>query len=149
MFINKNIENLYKEFIIDYINKKEYNYILKNANYKLKGHNPLCGDFFTIHSNIDSTKKIIKEISYTGSGCAISTASMIILIQSIKLKNFNNFFSLYELLKTTLLTKKKNTTVFKNFSLLCTMKHYPSRIKCVLLPWFILNTLLKKYFSYS
>ena len=67
-------KDLYQQLIIDH-NQSPRNFRkLENAIHSADGHNPLCGDDYEIYLKIDSDN-IIQEVSFNGSGCAISKAS--------------------------------------------------------------------------
>lgn len=74
-------EEIYKENIIDHYkhphNKGEIEFTIKHREL-----NPVCGDELTIYLKID--KKFIKDVSFTGHGCAISQASVSMLTDKIK-----------------------------------------------------------------
>ncbi len=142
--MKKIFENtLYKDLIINFSTYKENNFILKSANYKLKGYNSFCGDTFTIYVKLN--KKKIKNITFTGAGCIISTASSAIMTMCLKNKNVGEFFTIYNNLKLSLLKKKYIKFPYKELQILTEVKNLPSRIKCTTLAWDILNILLKKY----
>ncbi len=75
-------EEIYKENILDHYknprNKKE----LKKCTIKHKETNIICGDEITIYIQIEKNK--IKDIAFTGNGCAISQASISMLTEKIK-----------------------------------------------------------------
>lgn len=68
---------------------------IENPDIKIKHHNPLCGDeqewyFLFNKKNKDKNKWKIEEVRFTGSGCAISTASASILSEYIKGKTIDD-----------------------------------------------------------
>ncbi|NBO65724.1 MAG: SUF system NifU family Fe-S cluster assembly protein [Acidobacteria bacterium] len=64
---------LYQQVILDH-NRKPRNFrVLDHPDREQLGHNPLCGDELTIYLELDG--QIISDISFQGSGCAISKAS--------------------------------------------------------------------------
>ena len=78
-----NIKELYQEIILDHGKNPRNLGKTENYNKDAKGHNPLCGDKVHIFLELDKNKKI-KDISFEGSGCAISMASASILTDLIK-----------------------------------------------------------------
>ena len=50
-----------------------------------KGYNPLCGDHFTVYLDLEGDS--IRDISFQGSGCAISKASASMMTQILKGKS--------------------------------------------------------------
>src|SRR5262245_27918505 len=67
------LSDLYQEVILDH-NKRPRNFqVLEGANRQAEGYNPLCGDQLTLYLLMDGD--VIRDISFQGSGCAISKAS--------------------------------------------------------------------------
>ena len=67
------LRELYQQVILDH-NPNPRNFKeLPGATRKVEGYNPLCGDHYTVFLNLDGD--VIKEVTFTGSGCAISKAS--------------------------------------------------------------------------
>ena len=76
------LRDLYQDVILEH-SKAPRNYReLAAANHKAEGFNPLCGDHFTIFITLDGDK--IQDISFQGSGCAISKASASMMTQTLK-----------------------------------------------------------------
>jgi nitrogen fixation NifU-like protein len=76
------LHGLYQEVILDH-NKRPHNFrIMPDANCRADGFNRLCGDKVTIFVNMDGDR--ISDVSFQGSGCAISTASASILTDAVK-----------------------------------------------------------------
>ena len=70
-------KDLYQQLIIDH-NQSPRNFRkLENASHSADGHNPLCGDELTV--SLVEKEGIIKDITFLGSGCAISKASASII----------------------------------------------------------------------
>ncbi|MDP8011285.1 MAG: Fe-S cluster assembly sulfur transfer protein SufU [Thermoplasmata archaeon] len=86
--------DIYMDFILEnYKNPKNYGKIEK-PNATSRGLNPLCGDELEIFLIID--KNIIKDIKFTGKGCAISIASASILTEMVKGKDLDYVKNLKE-----------------------------------------------------
>ena len=76
------LDELYQEVILDH-NRSPRNYrAMMNANRKAQGYNPLCGDHVTVY--LDLEEGVIKDISFQGSGCAISKASASMMTAELK-----------------------------------------------------------------
>src|SRR5579859_2524002 len=81
------LRELYQEVILDHY-KKPHNFrALPDANGKLEGYNPLCGDKITVYLKVEDG--IVKDISFQGTGCAISTASASMMTDSLKGKTLD------------------------------------------------------------
>ena len=76
------LRELYQEVILEH-SKAPRNYReLATANHRAEGYNPLCGDHFTVYLDLEGDS--IRDISFQGSGCAISKASASLMTQSLK-----------------------------------------------------------------
>ena len=129
-----NLNNIYSDIIMENSiyqeNKKEIEH-----DFSEKGYNASCGDEIEIFLKVGKDKKI-DNISFLGSGCAISQASTNLLCnvlnkKSIKeakeiLKIYNNMLHLKELKEDEIL-KIGDLIALKNIAMM------PSRIKCACL----------------
>src|SRR6185295_1614391 len=67
------LRELYQEVILDH-NRRPRNFgPLPEANHQAEGYNPLCGDKVTVFLDLEDGR--IRDVSFQGAGCAISTAS--------------------------------------------------------------------------
>src|SRR5277367_6368359 len=88
------LRDLYQDVILEH-SKAPRNYRpLATANHKAEGYNPLCGDRFTVYLTLDGEK--IEDVSFEGSGCAISKASASMMTQSLKGKTVGEAEKLFE-----------------------------------------------------
>ena len=79
------LSELYQQVILDH-NKKPRNFRkLETANHCAEGFNPLCGDQLTVYLNLEDDA--VKEVSFEGSGCAISKAAASMMTQAVKGKS--------------------------------------------------------------
>ena len=135
-----NIKELYQEIILEHGKNPRNLRKTDNFNRDAKGHNPLCGDNVHVYLKLDS-KKNVKDISFEGSGCAISMASASIMTDLVKGKNeneikeiVNDFLSMIKKnpeLKSTNLKDDEKTKLMS----LSGVKQYPMRVKCATLSW--------------
>src|SRR4051812_28684752 len=75
------LRDLYQELILDH-SKKPRNFRELAQGQSADGFNALCGDKVTVFVEMDGDK--IKDISFVGSGCAISKASASMMTASLK-----------------------------------------------------------------
>ena len=65
--------DLYQQLIIDH-NQNPRNFReLDNPSHHADGQNPLCGDSLSVY--VKEKNGIVEDVSFIGSGCAISKAS--------------------------------------------------------------------------
>ncbi|MGC8567933.1 MAG: Fe-S cluster assembly sulfur transfer protein SufU [Candidatus Micrarchaeia archaeon] len=82
------IENLYAEEIISNYEHPHNKRKMENPTASFEEHNPVCGDDITIYVKLESDK--IKDISFEGSGCAISIGTASILTENVKGKSIKD-----------------------------------------------------------
>ena len=139
----ENLEDIYNELIMEHsmnsYNKKK----LKHADYEEMGHNPNCGDEITLELELDGNT--IKDMAFSGHGCAISQASTSIMIDTLKGKTIKEA---KEIIKTFIemikretkseeeLEKLEDAIAFRNVS------NMPARVKCALLAWHTMEDIL-------
>lgn len=128
-------KDLYRNAIVEHYKMPRNYHEIKDANRYADGHNPLCGDKFTIYILMEDNS--IRDIAFTGNGCAIATASASMMTENLKGKtqaeartSFTRF--------TALLTKDMDSNEIVslgNLSVFKDVRSYPARVKCALLPW--------------
>jgi|TARA_Y100000294_G_scaffold175370_1_gene195306 nitrogen fixation NifU-like protein len=143
-----NLKELYQEIILDHGKNPRNLRKAENFNKDAKGHNPLCGDKVHIFLKLDENRKI-QDISFEGSGCAISMASASIMTELLNGKKENQ---INEIVKDFLEMIKKKENLDNNdlnddekTKLMCLsgVKQYPMRVKCATLAWHTLTSAVK------
>ena len=128
------------EVILDHNKNPRNNEELELYTHEAKGHNPLCGDRISIQIMLENEK--VKEAKFTGSGCAISTASASILTETIKGKSRDEVESLFKNFHG-LVTGKEAKTELGKLAIFEGVKKYPARVKCATLSWHALMAALE------
>ena len=100
------LTDLYQQVILDHSKSPRNFHKLENANRTAQGHNPVCGDHYTIYAVMDGD--VIKDIGFQGSGCAISKASASILTDSLKGKTKAEVKALFDKVHEMVTTGKVN-----------------------------------------
>ena len=135
-----NIKELYQEIILEHGKNPRNLGKTENFNKDAMGKNPLCGDNVHVFLKLDKNKKV-EDISFEGSGCAISMASASIMTDLIKGKEeaevkeiVNDFLGM---IKENPELKSKNLKEDEKTKLMCLsgVKQYPMRVKCATLSW--------------
>ena len=135
-----NLKELYQELILEHGKNPRNLGKTENFNKDAKGNNPLCGDNVHVYLKLNGQRKV-EDISFEGSGCAISMASASIMTDLIKGKSDNEAKEIIEDflgmikenpdLKTKLLKDDEKTKLM----CLSGVKQYPMRVKCATLSW--------------
>jgi nitrogen fixation NifU-like protein len=139
------LKGLYQEVILDH-SKKPRNYrLLEGADHHAEGYNPLCGDRVTIYVKLENGR--INDLSFQGSGCAISTSSASLLTETLKGKTLDEADALFEKFHA-LVTGEANGNLAEDASLgklavFSGVAEFPVRVKCATLAWHTLRSALK------
>ena len=143
-----NLKELYQEIILDHGKNPRNLRKTENFNKDAKGHNPLCGDKVHIFLKLNENKKI-EDISFEGSGCAISMASaslMTDLVREKEEKEVENLIKDFlEMIKEKpeLASKSLSEDEKTKLMSLSGVKQYPMRVKCATLAWHTLTSAIK------
>lgn len=129
--------DLYQELIIDHGTQPRNHHAILNPTHTAKGNNPICGDKIHLYLNIENN--IIKQATFEGEGCAISTASASIMSELLKDKTVSQAEDLFQIFHNLLTQKSTTGTNNPKLDALGGVKDYPMRIKCATLPWHALE----------
>ena len=143
------LKELYQDIILEH-GKSPRNFgKCKKFTHQAQGHNPLCGDQIQIYLKLNKEKKI-EDLTFEGSGCAISIASSSIMTELIKGKSVN----IGKKIVIEFLEMIKNTSDIKSINLdenqktkimsLSGVKQYPMRVKCATLAWHTLTSAIEE-----
>ncbi len=139
------LRELYQQLIFDH-NKKPHNYRkLEGANRQVEGYNPLCGDHLTVYLKMEN--EVIRDISFQGSGCAISKASASIMTDSLKGKTKAEAEALFDKVHK-MLTGERDPTAdpqeLGKLEVLSGVSEFPVRVKCASLAWHTMHAALRE-----
>jgi nitrogen fixation NifU-like protein len=135
------LSELYQQVILDHSRKPRNFHTLPGANHSAEGHNPLCGDHFTVFLKLEDG--VIKDISFQGSGCAISKASASMMTDQLKGKpvaEAEKTFAQYQQMVTAGPTDEEALGKLRVFA---GVRRFPMRVKCAILPWHAMMAGLK------
>ena len=142
-----NLKELYQEIILDHGKNPRNLRKTDNFNKNAKGYNPLCGDKVHVYLKLNENKKV-EDISFEGSGCAISMASASIMTDLVKGKEEKEVKEIVTDLLNMIKEKDNlNNKILKDdekTKLMCLsgVKQYPMRVKCATLSWHTLTSAL-------
>ena len=108
--------------------------------FRSKGNNPLCGDNVHVYLKLNENKKV-EDISFEGSGCAISMASASIMTDLVRGKEEVEVKEIVEdflgMIKENPDLKSDKLKEDEKTKLMCLsgVKQYPMRVKCATLSW--------------
>ena len=140
-----NLKELYQEIILEHGKNPRNLGKVHKFNKDAKGNNPLCGDNVHVYLKLNG-QKIVEDISFEGSGCAISMASASIMTDLIKGRNEHEAKEIVEdflgMIKENPDLKSEYLKEDEKTKLMCLsgVKQYPMRVKCATLSWHTLTS---------
>jgi len=137
------LRELYQQVILDH-NKNPRNFReMAEATSKIEGYNPLCGDHYTIFLQLDGDT--IKDVSFTGNGCAISKASASVMSSMIKGKSRDEAVHLFDVFHQLITgdASSLDAAELGRLAAFSGVSEFPARVKCATLAWHTLNAALK------
>ncbi len=141
--MSSELADLYQELILDHAKRPRNFGTLESAELSAEGNNPVCGDKFTVFIQLDND--VVKEISFAGTGCAISTASASLMTQAVKGQTIEFAISLFDAFHA-LLTSDSNTEQaaagMGKLVVFAGVRQFPARVKCATLAWHTLRAAL-------
>ena len=138
------LSELYQQVILDH-NKKPRNFRkLETANRSAEGFNPLCGDQLTVYMQMEDG--VVRDLSFEGSGCAISKAAASMMTQSVKGKTreeAESLFNEFHRMVTGELDEETTPNNLGNLKIFAGVRNYPARVKCASLSWHTMHAALE------
>ena len=140
---------LYQDIILDHGRHPRNFHALAHPTHSAQGHNPLCGDRVTVYLELDGD--LIKDVSFEGRGCAISTASASLMTEVLKGKTVATAEELFKDFHARV-TGHQHPQPHPSHGLedelerlepLTGVKAYPARVKCATLAWHAFEAALK------
>jgi nitrogen fixation protein NifU and related proteins len=132
--VNTELQDLYQEVILDH-NRRPRNFRAIDEGRSAEGFNPLCGDRVTVYLKVDDSG-VITDVSFQGSGCAISKASASLMTESVKGKTVEEAKALFERFQQ-MITAPAETPIdnLGKLTVLAGVRQFPVRVKCASLAW--------------
>jgi nitrogen fixation NifU-like protein len=138
------LDDLYQDVILEHSKAPRNFRLLPSANHKAEGFNPLCGDHFTVYVTLEGD--CIRDISFEGSGCAISKASASMMTQSVKGKTraeAEQLFERFHKLVTGRAAANGDDAELGKLMVFSGVSEFPVRVKCATLAWHTLHAALE------
>jgi nitrogen fixation protein NifU and related proteins len=136
------LRDLYQEVILEHSKVPRNFREMSEADHKAEGFNPLCGDRFTVYLHMDGDA--IQDISFQGSGCAISKASASMMTQMLKGKTRAQAEKLFETFHTLVTGHGHGLDGdLGKLAVFSGVSEFPARVKCATLAWHTLQAALE------
>ncbi len=136
------LNDLYQEILLEHNSKPRNFRQLENATQSAEGFNPLCGDLVTVYLNV--ADGVITDVSFQGTGCAISRASASMMTQSVKGQTTEKAEELFEAFRLMMTHPELELDydTLGDLESLSGVVEFPTRIKCAVLVWHTLRAAL-------
>jgi len=139
------LRELYQEVILDHSRKPRNFRELPGANRSAEGHNPLCGDRTTIYLRVEDD--LVREASFQGSGCSISTASASMMTDALKGKTVAEAKALFERFHELVTADPSQAAAagaeLGKLAVFAGVHEFPMRVKCASLAWHTMKAALE------
>ena len=142
------LKQLYQDIILEH-GKSPRNFgKCEKYTHEAKGYNPLCGDQVHVYLKLNN-KKNVDNVTFEGSGCAISIASTSIMTELVKGKSLEVakkiVMDFLNMIKNTSEIQSKHLDKDQKIKLmsLSGVKQFPMRVKCATLSWHTLTSAIE------
>ena len=142
------LKELYQDIILEH-GKSPRNFgKCEKYTHEAKGHNPLCGDQVHVYLKLNNEKNV-DNVTFEGTGCAISIASTSIMTELVKGKSLEAakkiVIDFLNMIKNTQEIKSNDLDEDQKIKImsLSGVKQYPMRVKCATLAWHTLTSAIE------
>ncbi len=136
------LRELYQQVILDHQKRPRNFRKPDHADRTAQGFNPLCGDKVTVYLSLEGD--VIREVTFQGAGCAISTASASMMTEILKGKTLKEVESLFERFHDLVLGKgEPDRESLGKLAVFAGVREFPLRVKCATLAWHTLQAALQ------
>lgn len=138
-----NLDNLYREVIMEHYKNPRNKGLLEDESYKsFHIKNPSCGDDITIQTKVKDGKII--DCRHQGHGCSISMASASVLTEIMIGKSVDEATELVKNYLHMVANKPYNEAIdLEEATVFSGVKQFPARVKCASIAWVAFEDTLK------
>ncbi len=139
------LKQLYREIVNEHNLHPVHKKAIENPDLVMRGVNPSCGDDITLSMKLKDG--IITDAGYEGSGCAISQASVDMMVDQILGKNKEEAIKLAGTFMGMIkgeITDEESIEALDEAAALQDVAHMPARVKCAVLGWHTMQEMLEQ-----
>jgi len=130
--MSADLSELYQQVILDHNKRPRNRGKLPTANRVAHGDNPSCGDQCSVYLRLDGDR--IADVSFDGSGCAISQASASLMTTQLKGRTASDAKVIYDNFHHIVTTGQAPEEI-SDLAAFAGVHAFPARIKCATLGW--------------
>ena len=137
------LRELYQQVILDHSKRPRNFRAMANGARQAEGFNPLCGDRVTVYLELQDDT--VADVSFTGSGCAICTASASMMPQLLKGKTVAEVERMFGKFRDLVMGEVEMDDALEDLDKLAVfagVRQFPLRVKCAVLPWHTIKAAL-------
>jgi nitrogen fixation NifU-like protein len=138
------LRELYQQVIIDHSRNPRNYKELEHPSHSAEGYNPLCGDLITVYLVVEDD--VVTDVSFKGSGCAISKASASLMTAAVKgrtVSEAEELFARFREMVTSEHDAEVDEEALGKLTVLSGVREFPVRVKCATLAWHTLHSALE------
>ncbi len=139
------LRELYQEVILDHSKRPRNFHGMPGANRQAVGHNPLCGDRATVYLLVEGD--VVRDVSFEGAGCSISTASASMMTDALKGKTVSEAKVLFERFHELVTADPSKAAAapadLGKLAVFAGVHEFPVRVKCASLAWHTMKAALE------
>ena len=134
------LRELYQQVILDHNRNPRNFHEMQDATSRIDGSNPLCGDHYTVFLKLEGDT--IRDVSFTGSGCAISKASASVMSSTLKGKSKDEADRLFHTFHQLVTGDQSGLSAadLGRLAAFSGVSEFPARVKCATLAWHTLRS---------
>ena len=137
--MSSDLDDLYQDVILDHGRKPRNFRKLAEATSEVEGMNPLCGDHYRLYVKLDGDR--ISDLTFEGSGCAISKASASLMTTALKGKTIAEAEETFQRFQAMVVEGDKTQAQgLGKLAVLQGVCDFPTRVKCASLVWHALDS---------
>ena len=136
-------KELYREILNEHHINPTHKVSMDAPTFCLEGVNPSCGDQITLQMKLDENN-VITDASFTGSGSAISQASVDMMADLVIGKTKEEALALADIFDRMIKSEVTEEDLEKldEAAALQDISHMPARVKCAMLGWRTMKEML-------
>ena len=135
--MESDLRDLYQQVIMDHQRRPRNFRAVPGAALSAEGYNPLCGDRVRVELLVDADGRYA-DVGFTGSGCAICTASASMMTESLRglrRDEAEALFHRFHELVTGEVDPAQLADALGKLAVFAGVREFPVRVKCATLPW--------------
>lgn len=129
----EDLDELYQEVIREHSSHPRNFRELPPPAKAVDGHNPLCGDQVRLYVEMEGDR--VKDVGFTGQGCAISKASASMMTGAIRGKSREEVRKAFGAFHEMVTTGRCDEGEMGKLAVFSGVHKFPVRVKCAMLAW--------------